>query len=462
MRRLEITLEDLFNLRESVIYNPDDYKSANHVTIDSRLVKRNSLFIAIKGERFDGHDYVREAYKKGASAVVIDERQLEHFNDIRKTLISVRDPVEAFGSLSNGWRKRLTAKVISLTGSNGKTSTKEMIASILQEKFKVCKSIGNNNNHLGVPLTIFSAKQSDEVLILEHGTNHFDEIDYTAKIAQPDVALITNIGESHLEFLMNKKGVFEEKKALLERTLHNNGTLLVNIDDQYLKEYANAEGKVVTYGFTGSPDVKGNIPGYDESGCTSLEVKYKKMKIKITVNLLGESNAGNLFAAVTVALILGMTKTQILEGIKSIKPVKGRLFPIYKKNFLLIDDSYNSNPVSVAQAIKLLNKIKKYRNKILILGDMFELGPESEFYHRKLSKDILKCFPDRIFLIGEKMSSLHSKLKGMNLNSSHYPDRETLKLVLRLADFSNSVVLVKGSRGMKMEEFVEVINNKAV
>ena len=208
---MRITLEDLFNIPTAVIYNPDAYKSAAAVFIDSRQVKKKSIFVAIKGKNFDGHDFVKEAVKKGAGAIIINKRKLSEFDELDLPVITVSNTTHAYGELARIWRKKLKAKVISITGSNGKTSTKEILSEILSEKYKVHKTTANNNNHIGVPLTILSAPSGCEVVVLEHGTNHFGEIEYTAKIAQPDYSLITNIGSGHLEFLKDKKGVYKGK-----------------------------------------------------------------------------------------------------------------------------------------------------------------------------------------------------------------------------------------------------------
>ena len=228
MSAVRITLEDLFNLPASEIVNPDNYKAVSKISIDSRMINKGSLFIAIKGEKFDGHNFVREVIKNGASAVVIERKKYSQFRDLDIPVILVDKTVDALGGLAKVWRSKLNAKVVSITGSAGKTTTKDIIGTLLSEKYKTKKTSGNNNNHIGVPLTILSADKNDEVLVLEHGTNHFGEIDYTANIAQPDYALITNIGTSHLAFLKNKRGVLKEKKSLFDVTAKRDGTLLIN------------------------------------------------------------------------------------------------------------------------------------------------------------------------------------------------------------------------------------------
>ena len=311
--KVKITLKDLFDLPGSEIVNPDNYKAVSKVTIDSRKIEKDSLFIAVKGEKFDGHDFVREVINKGASAVVIEKEKYPEFNDIEVPMVVVDDTVKVFGWLAKVWRSKLTAKVVSLTGSAGKTTTKDMMAVLLSEKFKVNKTLANNNNHIGVPLTIFSTNVSHQVLVLEHGTNHFGEISYTAGIAQPDYALITNIGNSHLEFLKNKKGVLKEKISLFEITRKRNGSLFINKDDKHLAGLYRNYKKKITFGSGKKSDVKGKILKYTDDGKPIVELKYKRKKIKTEFNLYGEQSFKNLLAASSVAFKLGLNEKQILK-----------------------------------------------------------------------------------------------------------------------------------------------------
>ncbi|NCS87156.1 MAG: UDP-N-acetylmuramoyl-tripeptide--D-alanyl-D-alanine ligase, partial [Ignavibacteria bacterium] len=204
MKKITITLNDIFQLPSAVIYNPDNFKPFSAVTIDSRNVPANSLFVAIKGEKFDGHKFIKDAVNKGAAAILINEKMLNKIDDVNTVIITVNDTTTALGNLAKIWRSKLSTKIIAITGSNGKTSTKEILALLLSEKYKVNKTLVNNNNHIGVPLTLFATSNKHDLLVLELGTNHFGETKYSAGISKPDYALITNIGNSHLEFLKNK------------------------------------------------------------------------------------------------------------------------------------------------------------------------------------------------------------------------------------------------------------------
>lgn len=457
MKQVKITLEDLFDLPTAVIYNPDDYKPVRYVSIDSRTIKKNSLFVAVKGEKFDGHNFVNNAVKKGAAAVIIEKKKLKKFDAVSVPIITVDDTTIAYGNLANIWRHKLNAKVVALTGSNGKTTTKEMIAALLSTKYNVIKTEANNNNHIGVPLTIFNANEKTEVIVLEHGTNHFKEIEYTANISEPDLAFITNIGDSHTEFLRDRKGVFQEKSALLKVTSKCKGIVLINNDDPFIRKAKKDFTTVITYGFKGNVDIKGKISGYTEQGLPGVEIEGKRKKIKVELPVHGEANAKNYLAVVAVALQLGLKKNEIIEGTKNINAVKGRLNAVEAGNTLLIDDSYNSNPDSVKAALDVLTKVKKYKRKIVLLGDMFELGKNENKMHSDLAEHVIKSKIDEVYTLGTRMKNLNDNLPNSKITKKFFDKRSTLKNFLRKIDIDNAVILVKASRGMKMEEFVDIL-----
>ena len=461
MKKILITLNDLFNLPTAVIYNPDGYKPASSVSIDSRNIVEGSVFVAIKGDRFDGHDFVKEAVKKGAGCVIINEKNYSKFNNLSISIVTVSDTNIALGNLAKVWRSKLETKIIAITGSAGKTTTKEILSDLLSEKFTVNKTSLNNNNHIGVPLTILSTNNKHDVLVLELGTNHFGEIAYTSKITQPDYAVITNIGNSHLEFLKNKKGVYKEKIELFNVTAGRQGFLFINNDDELLAKSFNGYSKKITFAFKHEADVKGNVLGYSDYGNPIIEIKYKNKNIKQVIPLYGEQSAKNFLTAVTIALKLGVNKTGIESALNKIKAVDKRLNVREYKNFLLIDDTYNANPESMKSSFELLGKVNKFKRKIAVIGDMFELGGEAEKLHIGLAGSIKKNNINTVFTIGKMMKRLNNVLSSSKIETKHFTDREKLKKVLSNFDFSNSVVLVKGSRGMKMEEFVKVIEAEA-
>jgi UDP-N-acetylmuramoyl-tripeptide--D-alanyl-D-alanine ligase len=456
---MRINLSDIFNLTDSVIYNPDNYKSVTSVSIDSRTIKKNSLYVAIEGAKFDGHAFVKDAIANGATSVLINQKKLSKFKNLDCTFITVPNTSIAYGELANIFRTKFSGKIVSITGSNGKTTTKEILATILNEKFKTEKTEANNNNHIGIPKTILAVKSKTEILVLEHGTNHFNEIKYTSNIAEPDYALITNIGDSHLQYLIDRDGVYKEKSSLFNATLNRGGTIFVNSDDPIIKNKTKKIKERITFGFKGKPDAKGKVLGFTPDGRTILSVEYLNKKVEVELTLFGISNAKNTLAAITIAIHLGIPVKSIKSGIAKVAQVKGRLFVEQLPKITLIDDTYNSNPASVASAIELVKKIKTYKLKTLILGDMFELGKNEKAIHKQLAEQIIKNKIQNVFTHGKLMKTLSDTLANTNINSKHFLQRRHLKSFIAKENMSEQVVLVKGSRGMKMEEFAEQIRS---
>jgi len=457
---MKINLTDIFNLNNSVIYNSNNYKATSKVSTDSRTLKANSIYVALKGNKFDGHNFVNEAIVKGASAIIINKNRFKNYKNLSCCIITVPNTTIAYGELAKKFRNKFNGIVISITGSNGKTTTKEILATILSEKFKTQKTLDNNNNHIGIPKTILSLKKGTEVLILEHGTNHFGEIKYTSEIAKPDYSIITNIGDSHLEYLIDRNGVYQEKRFLFNETIINDGTIFVNTDDVKIKSETKKLKKKITFGFNGKPNIKGDIIGYTVDGKIKLSAQYLNKKIIAELPLYGLSNAKNVLAAITIAMYLGVSITQIKNGINKIVQVKGRLFVESFPSTTLIDDTYNSNPASMEAAIELLKKMKTYPTKTMIIGDMFELGENAVQIHKELAKSIVKNKILNVFMIGKLMKNLSIELQQVKGNWQYFRTRKLLTSFINKTEFKNIVVLVKGSRGMKMEDFVTQIREK--
>jgi len=457
MAKVKINIEDLFNIPTAVVYNPNSYTTSSDICIDSRKVKKNSIFFAIKGEKYDGHKFIKQAIKNGAGIIIINKNRLRYFKGFDTAIVTVKNTTTAYGDLANILRRKADYKVISITGSNGKTGTKEILSNILSEKFNVVKTAANNNNHIGVPMTIFSADKETEILILEHGTNHFGEIEYTANIAEPDYALITNIGNGHLEFLEGKEKVYQEKENLFSAAALNGGKLFVNNDDKIIRLKTKKYKNKILFGFNGKPEIKGSISDYTDMGYPKICIEYGRRKIETVIPLFGEVTAKNVLASVSIALSLKLTKKEILAGIKKLCPVQGRLFPIIGKDNLIIDDTYNSNPESVIAAIKTLKKIKRYKQKVILLGDMLELGNSGTELHKSLSSVLIKNKSLKVILIGRLMKKLYVEMKDLKSNILFFTSREKLNKFLSNESFKNTAILVKGSRGMYMEEFINLI-----
>ena len=462
MNSIKITLEDLFNLLGAVIYNPDNYKTVSSVTIYSRKVPSSALFIAIKGKKFDGHIFIKDAVRNGAKAIVINKNYLNKIGDVGLPIVAVPDTTIALGNIARLWRKKLNTRIIAITGSAGKTSTKEILVQILGEKFNISKTIGNNNNHIGVPLTILSTNNKNDVLVVELGTNHFGEIPYSAGIVQPDYALITNISDSHLEFFKNRNGVLKEKSALIQITNAHNGMIFINNDDKLLNKYGLKLNNKVTFAFDHKADIKGKITGYNNLGQAEIEVTFANKILRLSLPLYGEQNAKNFLAAIAIAIKLGLSEKEIKLAAQKLVAVDKRLNVKMHKDFILIDDTYNANPESMKFSLGLLGKISTYRHKIAILGDMFELGKNENKLHEKLFPLIKGNHIDSVYTIGNRMKHLAWSIKNSNIEIKHLRSRRALKSFLNKIDFSNSVILVKGSRGMRMEEFVHSIETREI
>lgn len=459
MSKPKITIEDLFNLTGSVIYNPDSFSSSAMVSTDTRTLKKGAVFVAIKGEKMDGHAFVEQAVKKGASAVVINKNKLKSFDNIDVTIVAVKNTTEAYGELGKFWRDKLSAKVVGITGSNGKTTTKEILAKLLEEKFRVARTQANNNNHIGVPLTILSTDGNKDALVLELGTNHFGEIAYTAQIARPDYAVITNIGESHLEFLHDLEGVAEEKLALFKAVNGTQAKIFLNTDDKLLKKKIKEYKNAVTFGFEGNPQLKGSIKGISKEGKTKLGITYKGKEFETQLPVHGLSNAKNFLAASAVALEMGLTPSQIKKGAAKLQPVDKRLNVKVQDGFILVDDTYNANPLSMRSAFEFLSGFED-RKKVVVLGDMYELGSGAEQAHKDLARYLKKNKINEVYTLGKWMLLLNNEIGNGKTIRRHFKDRGLLAKFLANNDFNRSVVLVKGSRGMKMEEFVKILEGR--
>jgi UDP-N-acetylmuramoyl-tripeptide--D-alanyl-D-alanine ligase len=457
LKKIKLNIEDVFDIPTAKIFNPDSFKPVSRITIDSRQIRKDSLFIAIKGKKFDGHRFVEQSVKNGACSVMINRKKLSEYDNVDVPIVAVDNTTIALGDMAKIWRRKLNAKIIGITGSSGKTSTKDMLATLLSEKYNVNKTISNNNNHIGVPLTILSTNEKHDVLVAELGTNHFGEIEYSANILEPDFSLITNIGNSHLEFLKNKRCIINEKSKLLYITKNNNGKVFINYDDPMLKGYAQNLDDFISFGFNGKADVRGTITSYSPDGRPVVKVEYKNKVLENPLPLYGEQSALNYLAAVAIALEFGLSREQLKNGTKKLAVTSGRLSVQKKQNFILIDDTYNASPDSMKAAIELMNKIKTYDTKVLVLGDMFELGRSKIKLHQSLAPVIVNNSIDEVYSIGNAMKSLTEKLNSKNLIAKNFRTRKLLSDFLTGYDFTKKVILVKGSRVMRMEEFVENI-----
>jgi len=406
------------------------------IDIDSRSISKGSIFFAIKGENFDGNKFADEALKKGSKIAVIDSNEI-NFNK-NDNIIKVDDSLKALQNLALYHRKRLKSKILAITGSNGKTTSKELIHSILSTSYKTTSTEGNLNNHIGVPLSLLKIKDDTEFSVIELGANNFGEIDFLTKMAEPDYGYITNFGKAHLEGFKNISGVIRAKTELYNWLIINNKILILNYDDPEQIKFKSSNH----FSFGSKLESK-----YMFEIIESDNVIVKCNNMVYETCLYGDYNFSNVCSAIAIGLEFGIDPKLIREKLKnfSSKNNRSEIIKINNKNVIL--DAYNANPTSVEFAIKSF--IKNKGTKALVLGDMFELGENSEIEHKKII-DIADEFNiDRCIFIGEEFF----KLKQDSVKNIFFKTKEDFYEFGDIIREEN--ILIKGSRGMQLEDVLK-------
>ena len=406
------------------------------IDIDSRSISKGSIFFAIKGENFDGNKFADEALKKGSKIAVIDSDEI-NFNNNRN-IIKVDDSLKALQNLALYHRKRLKSKILAITGSNGKTTSKELIHSILSTSYKTTSTEGNLNNHIGVPLSLLKIKDDTEFSVIELGANNFGEIDFLTKMAEPDYGYITNFGKAHLEGFKNISGVIRAKTELYNWLIINNKILILNYDDPEQIKFKSSNH----FSFGSKLESK-----YMFEIIESDNVIVKCNNVVYETCLYGDYNFSNVCSAIAIGLEFGIDPKLIREKLKNFSSNNNRseIIKINNKNVIL--DAYNANPTSVEFAIKSF--IKNKGTKALVLGDMFELGENSEIEHKKII-DIADEFNiDRCIFIGEEFF----KLKQDSVKNIFFKTKEDFYEFGDIIREEN--ILIKGSRGMQLEDVLK-------
>ncbi len=433
----------------------------NNVTIDSRKVVKNSLFVALKGEKTDGHDKVMESFEKGTSVCIVDKDwYLTHKNKIDSLPMIVTDNnLEALGLMANYHRSRFNYPVIAIGGSNGKTSTKEMTATVLSQKFKVLKTFENFNNLLGVPLMLLSMSKQYEVAVLELGTNQPGEMFTLGKIVQPTHVLITNIGKEHLEFLTDLDGVEMEETSIFGE-VRSDGIAFVNYDDERLKKYGHILNKFITYGTNKDASVVGEIK-LDNELRPELKINSGVESIEAKLQTYGTVSAKNAIATVAIASQLGLSAVEIKQGLEAFQPLLfhgyGRMAVEFVNDITIINDCYNSNPSSAMAALENLSALNVNRKKIAILADMRELGESSLDEHKNIIEYASEV-ADLVMILGEEMN-IAFEMFVFKENVICFESKSDIQEFISNMEEPNCIFLVKGSRGMKMEEVVSFIKD---
>ena len=423
----------------------------NDITIDSRTVKEGSLYIPIKGQRFDGHDFIDSVFENGAVCTLTENERtdLKHPQIVvESTAAALRDIAEYYRSLFKN------LKVIGVTGSSGKTSTKEMIYSVLSEHFNVLKTEGNLNNEIGVPKTIFRINDEHEVAIIEMGINHFGEMTRLAKMVRPDIAVITNIGTAHLEFLESRDGILKAKTEMLP-FLAENGTAVLNGDDDKLSTVDSVNTSF--FGFDKKNDTRAENIVQNGIDGTSFTIVTEDIKMNAFVPALGKHMVLNAIAAFRISELLGEPAGKAIEGIRHFKNIDGRFNVIKADCYTLINDCYNANPDSVKASLKVISTLPG--RKAAVLADMKELGENSEKMHREVGAFASECL-DTLICIGPEAKYIEEEARKTNpyLKTVHFENNEeAIKNIRDYLEISDTV-LIKGSHSMNLSEITSFLS----
>lgn len=429
----------------------------NSICIDTRKIEKNNVYLAIKGENFNGNKFVLEAFKKGASVAIIDEVLFDLNNrDNLETVIKVQDTEKALLQLAHYYRKKLGLKIVGVTGSCGKTSTKDLIAAFLSEKYKVFKTKGNFNNQIGLPLMILELDSSIDVAVLEMGMSNLGEIDVLANCARPDIAVITNIGLSHIENLKTQENILKAKSEIFNYFGEEN-SLIINGEDENLLKIQDKCFEILKIGYNHEYDVYAfNI--ILEEDKTTFTVKDKEEEIIFTIPMAGKHNVLNSMLAIEVAKKLNVTFNEMKRGIKNLEATSMRLQVIKKNKITIINDCYNASPDSMKSSMDVLSTYKIGR-KIAILGTMNELGEEAANSHKEVGKYALNKV-DLLIAIGKYNDCFKEGFAGENLIT--FTTKEECINNLSTIIKENDVVLVKASRGMKFEDIVSSLEEVSI
>jgi len=415
---------------------------SNSVSIDSRNIKPNDVFFAIKGLNFDGNKFAVQAIENGASHVISDDLEISKISD---KIIYVNDSIQTLQELANFHRKFIDTKIIAITGSNGKTTSKEIIFSVLKSRYKTIATKGNLNNHLGVPLTILSMNKETEIGIVEMGANHLKEIEFLCKIVEPDFGYITNFGNAHLEGFKSLEGVIRGKSELYNYLRDNDKVIFYNSENvkqsSILNNYSNS--------FSFGSNSKSNCVLNKIKSKNCISIKYNEESI--VSNIYGDYNFENISIAIAIACYFKIGVEQIKKGVESYLPENNRSQILKKRNNTIILDAYNANPSSMDLAISSFENINT-TNKMIIAGDMFELGQESNKYHQQIINYLEKSTNTLTYVVGVNFCKTNHSKKIKSFPST----KELINNISKL-NISNYSILIKGSRAMQLEKIVEFI-----
>lgn len=459
---IKLSLKDLKDVTNAKILNfpYDENALFLGISIDSRTIQQDNIFFALKGERFDGHDFVKDAIQKGAKGIVVKEKKAKEFKDFSKGdvfFLVVDDTKSSLGKVAKWYREKFALKTVAITGTNGKTTTKDMVAKVLEGKYSVLKSPKSYNNLVGIPLTLFQLTPEIEVLVVELGTTDLGQIGVLTEIVSPDIGVVTNIGPAHLESMRSLERIAKAKFELLDG-INLEGVAILNIDDKIISEKIQKNKlKAITFGIRNRADYFAKDVRFSERGWVSFTLN----DFRIDLKLLGEHNVYNALAAFAVGERLGLKKEDIKTALEKYTPSEFRMELVEIGKIRVINDSYNANPVSVKFALETLKRMENKGRKIALLGDMLELGEKSKHFHREIGKLIPQSDIDLLLTFGNLSEFIAQSAKDSNMNKTKilsFSDRGEVISYLSKNLCDGDLLLVKGSRKMELEKVVDALS----
>ena len=434
------------NFRENIFFEG--------VTTDSRKISNGVLFVALKGENFNGEDFAQDALNKGAAAVLVS-KSAKNFDGVT---LKVDNTLTAYQQIAKSWRERFQIPVVAITGSNGKTTTKDLTAAVLSSLGKVCKTTANFNNEIGVPMTLLEIDETHKAAVVEIGMRGLHQIENLAQYVKPNIGIVINVNETHIEILGSIENIAKAKGEMVQ-AIQAGGTVILNADNFYtaeMKPLANDGVKILTYGLDNAADLTAeniSVTG----NATQFILNYGGQKYNFEIPLIGRHNVSNALAAIAAGLSVGLNIEEIQRGISNLTATKMRFEVIRRENFTIINDAYNASPASMQAAIKTVAEIYTGR-KIAVLGDMLELGAISEKVHREVGKQLVENNFDTLIAFGElgKFIAAGAKDAGLKNIFTVETHEDAAKKILEVVQ-NGDVILFKASHGMHFEKILELI-----
>ncbi len=429
------------------------------VSIDSRHIDAGDMFVAFKGAQVDGHDFISQAISRGASAVMASTTWVGATSwSMDLPLILVEDPIAALAILAHLHRMRFDIPLIAITGSNGKTTSKNLITHILARQFKVHSTVGNYNNHIGLPVTLLSLNDSHHCAVVEMGASHPGDIAYLCSIAQPTHGLITNISAAHTEFMGDINGVAEVKGELFDHLILSKGHIFVNQDDERVRELTNAYERSTSFGFYTDSDRRFKLDGPDDEGHYTLLLSDD---LGVLLPIPGKAIACNAAGAVAVSMLFGITAENIISALGGYQGEPGRMQRLQVGEVTFIHDAYNANPSSFWASLDVFGRMRTQGRKILVFGDMLELGASSVQEHRECASLIQESGIDQVYLVGTETAHTADALEGEGFTTFRHSESRADMISAFVSDSQDGdLVLLKGSRGMGLESFIQALEER--